>query len=209
MAGTNTHAKNIFKNILIVILWPLAAMLLSSAYILLLTEAFIGPNYPGASLIGSLSFALISAGFIAIYAKLDMRRVSVFFLLAAPSLACFFVGILLYPDMTIRPLISSLGSVYPFLAWSSLKYQKTDPVSFLWEKIGPYAGYFFKKKKTRIAIAAYIFWIFLLLLTNNFEFSDVLDFEYYDERRTLVLTIMPLLLGPIALGLYKWCKHGE
>jgi hypothetical protein len=201
--------RKIFKNILIIVVWLITALVSSSIFVVFLTRVILGDFYTASLFTQSLSFAIASAGFIAIYAKFQISKISAFLLLSVPSLILCTISILIYPSLTLGPLIGGLGSIYPFIAWASLQYQKKDPFSFLWEKFGPYIRSLFRKKRTRIFIAAYLSWLLLLFATNNFEFSDIGNFRYYDEVKIKVLALAPLILAPIGIILYKWCKRGE
>jgi hypothetical protein len=187
--------------------WLITALVSSSIFVVFLTRVILGEFYTASLFTQSLGFAIASAGFIAIYAKFQISKISAFLLLSVPSLVLCTISILIYPSLTLGPLIGGLGSIYPFIAWASLRYQKKDPFSFLWDKFGPYIKSLFRKKKTRIFIVAYLFWLFLLIITNNFEFNSIDDFS--DEFKTMVLAILPLILVPTVTMLYKWCKRGE
>jgi hypothetical protein len=158
----------------------------------------------------SLSIGLMIAGSIAAYARLQIRKISAFIQLSVPCLILSFLALYLFPDYRIAPLLGQLASIYPLFGWIYLRLAKRDHLFILFQKIQNLGKIFLRKKTTRILIAAYAAWIFILITTNNFEFTPVTEFFYYYELETLLwFALSPLPLIAVTVVLYKWCKRGE
>lgn len=64
----------------------------------------------------------------------------------------------------------------------------------------------YRKRLFRVVVSLYCFWAISLLLTNNYEFYAIMDFNYYDNGRMLLLLTMPPAIFALAYGAYCWCR---
>lgn len=204
---TAQRSKIILINIIYILFVPLICAVTGSAIMHMIVD-LVSPIYKSAMTTGGFGWSCAIAALVARFSKFDISRTSFFIHSVAPGLILIVFGIII-DNFMITPAFLSIGTIYPAVAWFLLRLKKRDQIQEILSKIKPVTKDFYKKRLFRFFIAFYFFWLFLLVMTNNFEFHTILEFDYYNEQRGWFLVLLPLVLGPISLALYKWCKRGE
>ena len=147
-----------------------------------------------------LSLGILAASYIATHAKFKIGRLSAFILMvSAPILITLFWLMSYSPGINIWLMLS------PAIIWFFARNARTDYLSALpavFKKA-------FSKKSVRVFISLYIGWLILLVITNNFEFLNVLSFDYYNFETFRFLAALPGILTVVCGTLYMWCKRGR